>query len=72
MKAWLLFSKICPSNRESLSSTLQDNFKFIFLFGSTLTEKSEELNLMNKNSMLQEFLNDFPESIKYLQISMFF
>ncbi len=66
MKAWLLFSKISSTNRESLSSTLQDNFKFVFLFGSSSTDKSEELNLMNKNSILQDFLNDFPESIRYL------
>lgn len=36
------------------------------MFGSSLTDKSEELNLMNKNSMLQEFLGDLVEPVHFL------
>ena len=46
--------------------------KFCFLFGSSLTGKSDELNLMNNNSIIQQFMKELKVPLNYLKVSMFF
>jgi len=47
-------------------------YKFCFLFGSSSTGKSEELNLVNSHSIIQHFLRELKEPLKLLKVSMFF
>lgn len=74
LRDWLIHSRV----NQTMDSVFPNNdaddpiLKFCFLFGSSATLKSEELNLMNKTSLIQEFLNDLAEPIRFLQISMFF
>ena len=70
LRAWLVHSRIQDDSDESCKGT--GPFKFAFLFGSSQTQKSEFVNLMNKDSMLQEFLRDLVEPVQFLTISMFF
>jgi hypothetical protein len=67
LRAWLMHSKT-----QEAQPSQQPALRFCFLFGSAETLKSEALNLMNKSSLLQEFLRDYKEPIQTLRISMFF
>ena len=45
---------------------------FCFIFGSALTNKSESLNLLQKSSLLQDFLKEIDVPIQFLKVTMFF
>lgn len=60
LREWLQHSKVHRQLEDLYPGPEPEGqiLKFVFLFGSQATGKSEELNLMNKNSMIQEFVND--------------
>ena len=63
IRAWLL-----ATENEGRSRTNH----VCFLFGSASTSKSRDMNLMHADSLIQQFIREFPDRFDYLKVSMFF